>query len=85
MLFALLYVLVRRLVRLAGGPFTDLHNDIEIVVLRHQLAVLKRQVGKPRLHRRDRLLMAALSRVPLARAGRPSVSARRRSFAGIVS
>jgi hypothetical protein len=54
---------VRRAVRLAAGSASDLHNDIEIMVLRHQLAVLKRQVGRPRLRRRDRLFMAAVSRV----------------------
>jgi putative transposase len=38
------------------------------VVLRHQLKVLKRQVIKPRLRRRDRLFMAAFSRtLPRAR------------------
>jgi transposase len=62
-LFALLSLLVRRAVRLAAGSASDLHNDIEIMVLRHQLAVLKRQVGGPRLRRRDRLFMAAVSRV----------------------
>jgi len=60
---AVIYLLLRRLFRLVGGPSNDLHNDIEIVVLRHQLAVLKRLVGRPRLRRRDRLLMAAMSRV----------------------
>lgn len=63
MLFALLYLLVRRAVRLAAGSASNLHNDIEITVLRHQLAVLKRQVGRPHLRRRDRLFMAAISRV----------------------
>jgi len=62
-LFALIYLLVRRAVRLAAGSASDLHNDTEIMVLRHQLAVLKRQAGKPRLRRPDRLLMAALSRI----------------------
>jgi putative transposase len=37
-------------------------------VLRHQLMILKRQVGRPRLRRRDRLFMAAMSRtLPRAR------------------
>jgi hypothetical protein len=59
-LFALLYLLLRRVVRLIAGSSNDLDRDIELAVLRHQLMVLKRQVGGPRLRRRDRLFMAAL-------------------------
>jgi transposase InsO family protein len=66
--FALVYLLLRRLVQLVAGSSNHLNTDIEVVVLRHQLKVLKRQVSKPRLRRRDRLFMAAISRnLPRAR------------------
>ena len=41
-------------------------KDLEIVVLRHQLQVLRRQVGRPRFRWSDRLFLAVASR-PLAR------------------
>jgi len=59
MLFSLLYFLVRRLLG-AGGRLDD--RDIELLVLRHQVKVLQRQVARPRLNRRDRVLLAAASR-----------------------
>ena len=41
MLFSLLYLLLRRVVRLAGGPSSSGQSkDLEILVLRHQLSVL---------------------------------------------
>src|SRR4030065_973574 len=60
MLFSLLYFLVRRLLG-AGGRLQD-EKDIELRVLGHQVKVLQRQVKRPRLPRRDRVLWAAASR-----------------------
>src|SRR5215211_9369447 len=41
----------------------DASKDLEILVLRHQLTVLRRQVPRPRLEPTDRALLAAISRV----------------------
>jgi putative transposase len=63
LLVSSLYVLVRRLLELvvliARGDRT---KDLEILVLRHELSILRRQVGRPRFEPHDRLLLAALSR-----------------------
>jgi hypothetical protein len=41
-------------------PMSDTDKDIEILTLRHQLAILQRQTGNPRLTWADRALPAAL-------------------------
>ena len=38
-------------------------KELEILVLRHELSILRRQVQRPQFEPRDRLLLAALSRV----------------------
>jgi putative transposase len=62
----LLYLVVRALARrLAGGGQRgpdDGSKDLEILVLRHQLQVLRRTSGPPRLRMVDRVLLAAVSR-----------------------
>jgi hypothetical protein len=60
----LVYLVVCRLlgflVLLAGS---DRSKELEILVLRHELGILRRQVGRPRFEPCDRLMLAALSRV----------------------
>ena len=51
---------IQLLVLLARG---DAAKDLEILVLRHQLTVLRRQVLRPKLEPTDRALLAAISRV----------------------
>jgi len=62
MLFALLYALLRRVIG-CGHPSGDRELEIEVVVLRHQVKVLSRKVGRPKLRRIDKAFLAACSRV----------------------
>jgi putative transposase len=60
MVFSFLYLAVRALlgllVRCRRGPDV---KDVELLVLRHEIAVLRRQVGRPKLQLADRALLAA--------------------------
>jgi hypothetical protein len=38
-------------------------KELEILVLRHELSILRRQIRQPRFEPHDRLLLSALSRV----------------------
>ena len=63
MTFRLLYLIFVRLCGwLALLPRSDNVKDTEILVLRHQIAVLQRQVRSPRLTWADRAVLAALTR-----------------------
>jgi hypothetical protein len=62
-LVSLVYWVLRRLLELVVlGLRSDRSKELEILVLRHQLHVLQRQVARPRLRTADRVLLAALSR-----------------------
>ncbi len=61
-MFPFLYRLARRIFESVGVHRMDVSaKDAEILVLRHQLAVLRRQVARPRFTWSDRALVALLA------------------------
>jgi putative transposase len=64
MLASLLYLVLRRLLTLvAPNRRSDQAAQIEILVLHHQVRVLRRQVKRPVYRNGDRALLAAASRI----------------------
>ena len=65
-MWSLLYLIIRTLValfmRTSRRDRDDGAKDLEILVLRHQLRVLRRTTGRPQLRTIDRVLLAAASR-----------------------
>jgi putative transposase len=60
---AIALMIVRRVLGVLGCGPTPNADAVEIAVLRHQLAVLHRQVARPRYTPADRMLLAALAKL----------------------
>ncbi len=83
MALSFLYQLVRRVLELVRSHRMDsVAKGAEILVLRQQLAVLRRHVGRLRSTWTDRALIALLSSLALVRGGAPSWSRHTRSSTG---
>src|SRR5216683_2805429 len=82
--FSLCYEVVRWVAQLAMLRYrSDDFKELEIVVLRHELGILRRRIPRPAISWTDRLFLTAASRLLPRRAGHHFSSRRRRSCAGI--
>ncbi len=73
MVLSILYLMLRRLLGIVPGSRSDdAAKDVEIAVLRHQVQVLRRQVGRPSLRPLDRMFLAAAAHLLPRDGGPPS-------------
>jgi putative transposase len=64
LIWSLCYPVLRRVLQLAALRLrSNEFKELEIVVLRHELAVLRRQVARPELMPANRVFLAAASRL----------------------
>lgn len=63
MLFSILYLILRGMLRLVPSAEGERDLEVEILVLRHQIKVLSRRAGRPKLRRLDRVFLSAAARI----------------------
>ena len=63
MLFCVLYLILRGMLRFVPSAEGGRDREVEILVLRHQIKVLSRKAGRPRLRRLDRVFLSAAARI----------------------
>jgi len=62
-LFSILYLILRGMLRLVPSAEGGRDREVEIMVLRHQIKVLSRNAGRPKLRRLDRVFLSAAARI----------------------
>jgi putative transposase len=62
-LFSILYLILRGMLRLVPSAGGGREREVEILVLRHQVKVLSRKAGRPKLRRLDRAFLSAAARM----------------------
>src|SRR3954469_24076943 len=78
----LAFLVLRRVLGAVSGGRAPDAKEVEIAVLRHQLAVLRRQVARPRYTLGDRMVLAVLAKLLPRDRWRVFLVTRRRCCAG---